>query len=115
VPCIQEFPRTVELHKTYSGQGLQVVSVSVDDPSQRGPVLEVLRRQGAAFENLICEAGSSETTFQAFGIPGPVPFYQLYDRDGKLRFRFSPVPSDFENTEPMGLIESRVRQLLAEP
>lgn len=92
VPCIKQFPHTVELHREYHGRGLAVLSVSLNEPKEQQQVAEFLTRHDAAFENLLSEYGGGTNAIEAFDLPGPVPCYRIYDRAGKLRHEFSVDP-----------------------
>lgn len=96
VPCIKGFPHTVELHEKYAGKGLVVVSVSMDDPDEdtQTRVLAFLKKRKAAFPNYISSLGGEEEALQAFGIKGgALPYYQLYDRQGKPLKDFGADPN----------------------
>jgi thiol-disulfide isomerase/thioredoxin len=91
-PCIEQFPHTVQLHRKFHDRGLAVVGVSLNEPDEEPQVREFLTRQGGDFENLLSEYGSGVAAIQAFGLPGPVPCYRLYDRAGKLHREFTVDP-----------------------
>ena len=84
-PCVNQFPRTVELSKTSSRSKLAVISVSMDEPDDREKVLKFLQNAGAMFDNLISEYGVGQKGFEAFEIPEGVPHYKIYDHLGTLR------------------------------
>lgn len=108
-PCKQLFPDNVELHRRLAGQGLVVVSVSVDDPVDRPAVLAFLKAQNAVFPNFISLYGTSEQTIQRFEIPGGVvPHLKLYDRTGRLQAAFGVEGQPVERET----IERAVSQLL---
>jgi thiol-disulfide isomerase/thioredoxin len=90
--CVEQFPHTVEMHRKYSGRGLAVVSVSLDEPDAEPQVREFLRGSGANFDNLISEYGSGVKAIEALGLSGALPSYQVYDRSGKLRHEFAVDP-----------------------
>lgn len=93
IACREQFPHTVELHRELSGQGLAVISISFDDPTDeaaQSDALAFLTNKGAAFDNLVSWQGATETAFEAFGIEnGALPHYQLYDRQGRLVRKFN--------------------------
>jgi thiol-disulfide isomerase/thioredoxin len=91
-PCIEQFPHTVELHHKYADRGLAVVSVSLNDAEEEPQVREFLTQQNADFENLLSEYGSGVKSIERFGLPGPVPCYRVYDREGKLVREFTVDP-----------------------
>ena len=112
-PCLQEFPHTVERSHQYEGAGLRVMTVSCDDPDAGDKVLTTLRKLGAELENYHTTADIQET-FEAFDIRGGIPFYQLYDRQGVLRYRFNGAPAPGDEAEPTDQIDIRIRELLDE-
>lgn len=113
VPCMQAFPHTLELSHKYGERGLAVLSMSCDDPADEAQVLAFLERQQADIENLMT-AVDVNATFEAFDIKGGIPFYQLYDRRGQLRYEFNGQPEPEDGVEPMEQIEQRILELLAE-
>ena len=70
--------------------------------------------RSATFDNLISNYPDVEDVVEAFGIPDAIPYFTLYDRQGKLRFRFSPLFEDGKEGEPLDSLEPRIRELLAE-
>lgn len=114
LPCVKNFPHIVELGKEHAGEGLAVVSLSVDDPESQADVRQFLAGAGADFENLLSKFGTSTKTGDEFRFGGDVPFYRLYDRQGKLRYQFSNFFEDLENGQPVENIDQRVKELLAE-
>lgn len=93
--CMEEFPHTVELAKKYPDR-LVVISVAMElDPTDAGTrqaVLDFLTKQGAAFDNLLYTAdGTTEEAMAGFQIDAgsALPYFQLYDRDGKLLQSFT--------------------------
>ena len=114
MPCRQSFPHTVGLYDKLHDQGFAVVSVSMDQLQDKQNALEFLYRQGATFDNLISSYGPGVEGFHAFGIPDAIPYFTLYDRQGKLRYRFSPLFVGGKNGEPLEAIDDRIGQLLSE-
>jgi hypothetical protein len=51
-----------------------------------------LEKQGARFDNLLSSYSSPVTATKAFGLPGPVPCYRVYDREGRLHREFAIDP-----------------------
>lgn len=110
VPCIQQFPHTVELHRKLGPRGLSVISMSLDDPSSEERVLAFLTKQGATFSNFLSAAGGGSTSAEAFGIEG-VPHYRIHDREGRIAKEFSADPSADAQFRPED-IEREIRRIL---
>lgn len=110
IPCRMNFPHIVEFHKQYAGRGLEVVSVSLDDPGDRAGALEFLKEQGASFDNRISTLGLD--SFDAFNITGgSIPHYRLYARDGTLAKTFQTDPTA-EQPITAESIEAELRTML---
>ncbi len=112
-PCQKAFPHTVELYQKLHGRGLDVIAVSCDDAEAHETALTFLKKQHATFDNLRLKGGPSGDAFDSFELPGGLPHYSLYDRQGKLRYQFSVDPAakkQFTHED----IQQRVEQLLAE-
>lgn len=102
VPCVQGFPKTVALSRELEPQGLRVISLSFDDPTDaetKGKVLEFLKKHDARFENFISRLDLEREGAEAFAIDGgSLPHYKLYDRAGRLVKTFSNSDPDEEFT-----------------
>lgn len=104
-PCKKSFPHTVELSKKHKAEGLVVISVSMDLLEDQEKALAFLKKQGAAFDNLISKYdGGGTDANEAFGI-GPLPHLRLYDRKGVLRYKWDGKPKD---------LDAKVEELLKE-
>ncbi len=112
-PCLEHFPKTVRWGNEYADEGLAVIAVSVDDPGSAEAAAKFLAKQDARFDTLISELGTGLATWEAFDLTGGVPFYKLYDRSGRLRYRFSGN-AGVVDVDPIDQIEPRIRELLAE-
>ncbi len=114
-PCIKEFHNLVELHKKYGPERVACMSLSFDyeglgtPQEQQDRVLEFLRRQGAAFDNLMSNE-ESDVLYRKFKLAA-VPAVFVYDRAGQLRKRF-------DNEKAKSKVEAftyeQVGQLVAE-
>lgn len=105
IPCMKEFPKTVELNRKHAEDGLVVMSLSFDDLAEDAApakVVNFLKKQNATFENYISKLDLATPEAQAaFAIEGGrLPHYKLYDRKGKLIATFAnpeesaDVPAD---------------------
>jgi thiol-disulfide isomerase/thioredoxin len=110
-PCVKQFPHTVSLERKYKDRGLAAISVSLDEPSDEPQVRDFLQKQNAHFNNLISKYGAGTESIEAFGLPGPVPCYRIYDRSGELRREFAVDPSAERQFTPKD-IEAAVTELL---
>ena len=110
-PCQYAFPHTVALYVENREKGLQVVSVSLDSAADARKAQQFLDSVGASFVNLIC---TEENAIASFDIPDAIPYYTLYDRQGQLRYRFSPMFTDGARGETPASIDRRAQELLAE-
>lgn len=114
VPCKQSFPQLLRYGQDYAGQGLVVISVSLDDPSERDGVLRFLRSVNATIPNFISTWGAGTESMEQFGIDSALPYYHLYDRSGALRYQFSGAPEGLDHVEPLERLTERLRAVLTE-
>jgi thiol-disulfide isomerase/thioredoxin len=91
-PCVEQFPHTVELAEKFRERGLAVISVSMDTPTAEPEVRAFLEQQNARFDNLLSSYESPVTATREFGLPGPVPCYRVYDREGRMHREFAVDP-----------------------
>ncbi len=112
-PCRELFPHTVALHERLAERGLDVISVSLDDPDipkQHEAAVEFLRRHNAVFDNYISRSGASAEAFETFGIAGAIPHLTLFDREGNLHRSFSSAQEAIDPEQ----IATAVEKLLDE-
>lgn len=85
-PCREEFPALVALYHKYQKQGLEVLSVSVDDTDSIKQVKKFLVEQKVPFATFIKRAGNDEAFINSVNPDwsGAVPATFIYDRQGKL-------------------------------
>jgi thiol-disulfide isomerase/thioredoxin len=108
-PCRTLFPHSVELQRRYGGQGLTVMTVSLDNPASEGEVRSFLAEQRAEMPNFISRYGTSSRSVEAFQVgEGAIPYLKLYDRQGNLKKIFGMGGEDVEPSR----IEAAVKQLL---
>lgn len=107
LPCVENFPHTVELAAKHRKQGLATIAVNFDLLEEEPKVREFLAKVGADFENVISQHDSiGQKPAEDFGI-GPLPEYRLYDRQGKLSQKW-------EGTAPGEELTKKIEELLAE-
>lgn len=110
-PCRDEYPMITELAKKYASQGLAVVGVSLDQPSDLNLVHEFLAKAHPDFPNYIQKPGIDVNAFYHGVNPawhGTMPQTVFYARDGHIaRYLIGASPkSAFENAIRLILIKS---------
>jgi thiol-disulfide isomerase/thioredoxin len=100
VPCREEFPELMALHRDYGAKGLRLVLVSGDFASQKDAALSFLRQQGVDFPTWL-KLGGDEAFIDAFhpSWAGSLPASFLYDSQGQQR-RFWPGKIGRDDVEP---------------
>ena len=91
--CKKEFPQLVQLYKDNAKDGLVAISVSLDEPGEKGvkeKVQSFLNKMKANFPNVILDE-SQEFWQNKFDFRGP-PCVFVFNREGKWK-QFK----DFEN------------------
>jgi cytochrome c-type biogenesis protein len=83
IPCRKEIPELQALHEQYSGRGLRVLGVSVDQVGADADVADFARAFGMTYPIL---RDPDETVSMLFAIPG-VPASFLVDRAGIVQWR----------------------------
>jgi thiol-disulfide isomerase/thioredoxin len=85
-PCVDEFPEFVKLHNEYKSKGLTVIAASMDEPRDRGRVVDFIAQQEAAFPVYLRSRGDLEQFFDPIDRKwsGAVPTTYIFDRRGKL-------------------------------
>ena len=107
LPCVENFPHTVELAKQHKDRGLATIAVSFDLFEDETKVRDFLAKLGADFDNLISSHNSvGQQAWQDFDI-GPLPEYRLYDRKGKLKHKWESGVNKDE-------LDQKIAELLAE-
>lgn len=94
IPCREEMPLLEQLHREYSGDGLRVMGVSIDDAGMRAGIEEFVAEHGLTFTILHDPAERVSRVFRARAVPETY----LIDRDGQLVRRwigkFDPMTED---------------------
>ena len=94
-PCITEFPDLVRTHRMYRSRGLELVTVSTNDPEAREDVLAFLQQQRASSRNLLFATPDIYDLQAAFdpNMPSAVPFTVLLAPDGGVLYQETGVLS----------------------
>lgn len=98
-PCKENFPHLVEMHAKYAPKGLEVISLSLDDPEDAKAIKaagEFLREKKAKFPNFYIDeelgAGFEHLDINA------IPAVFLFGPDGKEMKRFTLDDPDHQFT-----------------
>ncbi|MGH9750354.1 MAG: TlpA family protein disulfide reductase, partial [Candidatus Polarisedimenticolia bacterium] len=92
-PCVEELPDLGRLSREQGRAGAAFVGVSLDvwtggdGPATEGKVRGFLSEAGVTYANFIYR-GDQDPIFEAFDLPGPIPFSILYDGDGNVARRW---------------------------
>ena len=89
-PCKENFPHLVEMHKKYSGMGLQVISLSLDDISDAAALADAkkfLTEKKSTFTNIVLDEDFG-VGFEKLDISA-IPAVFIYGPDGKEVQRFT--------------------------
>src|SRR4051812_14680312 len=103
-PCVKNFPHTVKMHQEHQADGLSVIAVSFNSTDEEEKVRQFLSAKRATFENLLSKYDDAGQSSESFGI-GPLPELRLYDRQGKMRYKWEGTAKD---------LEEKIKELLAE-
>ena len=89
-PCKQNFPHLVEMDRKYRDKGLAVISLSLDDNSDKKALADAekfLQEKKARFTNILLDEDFG-VGFEKLNI-GAIPAVFLYGPDGKEIARFT--------------------------
>jgi thiol-disulfide isomerase/thioredoxin len=89
-PCKENFAHVVEMHRKYASKGLAVISLSLDDPSDKAAVGEAekfLKAEKAAFTNILLDENFGDG-FEKLHI-NAIPAVFVFGPDGKEVKRFT--------------------------
>jgi thiol-disulfide isomerase/thioredoxin len=110
-PCKENFPHLVEMHRKFAGKGLAVISLSLDDPSDKNAVAEAekfLKDKNAQFTNVLLDENFGEG-FEKLNI-NAIPAVFVYGPDGKEVKRFTM--DDPNNQFTYAQVEKAITSLL---
>lgn len=104
-PCINELPELVKIGRQYANRGLDMITISTDDPKAADQVLKALKNAQAAMpdatEKSVRAEGRTTNNYHFDGKPddlaealdpkwqGPLPYTLLIDADGNIIHRIS--------------------------
>jgi thiol-disulfide isomerase/thioredoxin len=107
-PCVAEFPELVALSKKYAPRGLRLITVSVDQPSDKKQVIAFLEKHNAPMPAYIASTNDALQFLKPYDpkMDGAIPRTYVFDKTGRLRARI------VGQIDPAKL-ESEIRDLLA--
>jgi len=85
-PCVAEFPELVTIMHLYRDRGLELVTISADDPSRKDKALSFLKGKQASGPNYIYTDDDKYKMIEAVDPKwdGALPYTMLVDPDGKV-------------------------------
>jgi thiol-disulfide isomerase/thioredoxin len=111
-PCKENFPHVVAMHRKYAPKGLAVISLSLDDPTDKAAVAEAerfLKENKAVFSNVLLDENFGDG-FEKLNI-NAIPAVFIFGPDGKEVKRFTM--DDPNNQFTYDEVEKAVGALLA--
>ncbi|MDA2929489.1 TlpA family protein disulfide reductase, partial [Acidobacteria bacterium AH-259-O06] len=90
IPCVERFPRMVEMYEKYHPEGVTFVSMCLDDRDDVQAVegaRQFLVEQNATFPNYLMDENIVDA-FEKLDLLG-IPAVFIYDRRGELRYRLT--------------------------
>lgn len=106
VPCRTEMPSLEALHTSFSGQGLRVVAVSIDQSGFEQQIRDFKSDYKLTFELLYDDTGAIQSIYHTSGVPETF----VIGRNGVIRRR--ALGAEDWNSESN---RAFIQQLLAEP
>jgi thiol-disulfide isomerase/thioredoxin len=110
-PCKENFPHVLQMHKKYAEKGLQVISLSLDDPDDDAAIKEAkkfLESKKSTIINVLLDEGSGGG-FEKLNI-NAIPAVFVYGPDGKEVKRFTM--DDTKNQFTYDEVEKAITALL---
>jgi len=89
-PCKENFPHVVAMHRKYAKKGLAVVSLSLDDPTNKAAIAEAekfLKEKHSVVTNVLLDEAFGEG-FEKLNISA-IPAVFIYSPEGKEVKRFT--------------------------
>lgn len=111
VPCKQEFPHLVQMHRKYGPKALVCIPVSIDQPKDHDKARTFLQQVGATFQNFLLDEDSAvwQERWDLTGVPAAF----VFDRDGRRTAKFDN--DDPDKQYRYADVEAFVDKLLRSP
>lgn len=114
VPCMKQFPQTLEMGRSLASKGVVVVTLNFDTvEGDRIPakVTKFLTEKKSTGLNLVSRASLEDDAAEIFGITdAALPHYMIFGKDGKLARRLA---STEESSVSHEALEKAVREVLS--
>jgi thiol-disulfide isomerase/thioredoxin len=98
-PCKENFPHLIEMHRKYASQGLAVISLTLDDPTDKNAIAaaeKFLQEKKAVFKNVLLDENYGDG-YDKLNI-NTIPAVFLFGPDGKEIKRFTMDDPDHQFT-----------------
>jgi cytochrome c biogenesis protein CcmG/thiol:disulfide interchange protein DsbE len=112
LPCVERFPHMVELATEYADQGVEFVSLCLDDRDDADAIelaREFLTEQKATFPNYLMDEVVTQA-FEKLDLLG-IPAVFIYGPDGALRYRLTGDDPNNQYTDAD--VDDAIEELLA--
>lgn len=88
-PCVVELPELVTINRMYRHRGLELITISMDDPAKKDKALERLKELRVSAGNLIFTGDNRDKLAEALDAKweGPLPHTILIAPGGKVIYR----------------------------
>ncbi|MFO0387823.1 MAG: TlpA disulfide reductase family protein [bacterium] len=83
-PCVEEMPDFQNVRQSYSGQGVEVIGLAIDNARA---VSEFASKLGITYPLLIAGASGTELTHLLGNSSGGLPFTVVLDAKGRVRYQ----------------------------
>ena len=90
-PCVTELPEFVTMNRMYRRRDFELVTISIDEPEQKGAALKLLRAKHVAATNYISTVSTRDKFADLLDKEwdGPMPYTLLVAPGGKIIYRKS--------------------------
>lgn len=87
-PCVAEFPEFVTINRMYRNRPFEFITISADHPEKPQPVLDFLKKKGAANQNFLFASKDKYELIEAIdkNWPGALPYTLLVAPGGEILY-----------------------------
>jgi thiol-disulfide isomerase/thioredoxin len=89
VPCLEEMPDLVEIHRMYRHRAFEMVTVAVNYPDEKADVEKLLKKHQCSARNLILGGTDKYKHLAAFDKEwdAAIPYTVLFNAEGKVLYK----------------------------